>query len=65
MNAPGLPSTRWRKSTHSGAHEGDCVEIAMLNDHIGIRDSKSPGTGHLVLTRQSFATLLSHLAGRA
>jgi hypothetical protein len=27
-------STTWRKSTHSGAQEGDCVEVAVTeSDH--------------------------------
>ncbi|MEU8347814.1 protein of unknown function [Actinomadura meyerae] len=51
----------WRKSTHSGGNEGNCVEIADLNSHIGIRDSKAPETEHLTLTRRDFAALLSHL----
>ncbi|MEV0663979.1 DUF397 domain-containing protein [Actinomadura luteofluorescens] len=57
-------SPRWRKSTHSGGDEGECVEVAELNDHIGVRDSKNPAAGHLVLTRQHFTSLLSHLASR-
>ncbi|MGH3239134.1 MAG: DUF397 domain-containing protein, partial [Spirillospora sp.] len=55
---------RWRKSTHSGAHESDCIEIADLNERIAIRDSKSPHTGHLTLTRQDFAALLTHLTSK-
>ncbi|TDD79817.1 DUF397 domain-containing protein [Actinomadura rubrisoli] len=62
MNTPEPPQTRWRKSTHSGANEGECVEIADLNGHIGIRDSKTPHSGHLTLTRRNFTTLLTHLA---
>lgn len=64
MNTSEPTQARWRKSTHSGAHENDCVEIADLNDHIGIRDSKNPTTGHLTLTRQNFTTLLTHLASQ-
>ncbi|TDD32103.1 DUF397 domain-containing protein [Actinomadura sp. KC06] len=54
----------WRKSTHSGANEGNCVELANLNGHIAIRDSKSPHTGHLALTHQTFAALLTHLTSK-
>ncbi|MFI0370988.1 DUF397 domain-containing protein [Actinomadura sp. 1N219] len=60
MKAP----PRWRKSTHSGGDEGNCVEIADLNDHIAIRDSKEPAAGHLALTRQNFAALLTHLTSK-
>ncbi|TDB86682.1 DUF397 domain-containing protein [Actinomadura sp. KC216] len=61
MNTPELTQSTWRKSNHSGGHEGNCIEVADLNGHIGIRDSKSPHTGHLALSRQDFATLLTRL----
>ncbi|MFI0485040.1 DUF397 domain-containing protein [Actinomadura sp. 9N215] len=64
MSTPEAPQTHWRKSTHSGAVENECVEIADLNDHIAIRDSKNPDTGHLTLTRQSFGALLTHLTSQ-
>ncbi|MFI0370989.1 DUF397 domain-containing protein [Actinomadura sp. 1N219] len=64
MNAPKPPQAHWRKSTYSGAHENECVEVADLNDRIAIRDSKAPHTGHLALTRQDFATLLTHLTSK-
>ena len=57
-------STRWRKSTHSGGNEGECVELAEIDGHIGIRDSKNPASGHLTLTRQRFTSLLAHLASQ-
>ena len=53
--------TRWRKSTHSGGDEGECVEVADLNGHVGVRDSKNPDAGHLTLTRRDFADLLARL----
>lgn len=65
MNTPELSQVCWRKSTYSGAHENDCVEVADLNGHIGVRDSKNPDAGHLTLTRRGFADLLSHLASRS
>ncbi|WP_412519134.1 DUF397 domain-containing protein [Actinomadura madurae] len=57
MTAP----LHWHKSSHSGGNEGDCVEIANLNDHVGIRDSKDASAGHITLNRRDFATLLAHL----
>ncbi|WUI01918.1 DUF397 domain-containing protein [Spirillospora sp. NBC_00431] len=64
MNTPEPPEIRWRKSTHSGAHESDCVEVAEVDDRIAIRDSKAPHTGHLTLTRQSFTAFLTHLTSK-
>ncbi|WP_173095436.1 DUF397 domain-containing protein [Actinomadura verrucosospora] len=53
--------TRWRKSSHSGANEGNCVEIGDLDGRVGVRDSKNPAAGHLTLTRRDFADILAHL----
>ncbi|MEV4675443.1 MULTISPECIES: DUF397 domain-containing protein [Actinomadura] len=52
---------QWRKSSYSGSTstQSDCIEVADLGPEIGIRDSKAPGAGHLALSRQAFAGLLS------
>ncbi|WUH98181.1 DUF397 domain-containing protein [Spirillospora sp. NBC_00431] len=49
----------WRKSSHSGPEQGDCVEVADLTSGIGVRDSKNPDLGHLTLTPQAFGDLLA------
>ncbi|GAA0271522.1 hypothetical protein GCM10009527_079930 [Actinomadura nitritigenes] len=54
----------WRKSSHSGGNEGNCVEVADLNGHVGVRDSENPAAGHLTLTRRDFAALLADLGAR-
>lgn len=33
---------RWRKATRS-ANDGACVEVALVNGQIAVRDSKDPG----------------------
>ncbi|SFP17229.1 DUF397 domain-containing protein [Actinomadura madurae] len=54
--------TTWRKSSHSGAGGTDeCVELAVLPDAIGVRDSKAPQSGHVVLSREAFAALVAHV----
>lgn len=56
--------TLWRKSSHSGSGAAggqECVEVAGLSGGIGLRDSKAPNAGHLVLSSQAFATLITHL----
>ncbi|WP_019629837.1 DUF397 domain-containing protein [Actinomadura atramentaria] len=49
----------WRKSTRSNTRR-ECVEVAGASAAIGVRDSKSPQTGHLTLAPANFATLLTH-----
>jgi hypothetical protein len=51
----------WRKSSHSGSvsEQTDCVEVASLPSTVGIRDSKSPRTGHLAISTNDFAILLT------
>ncbi|MEW2353673.1 DUF397 domain-containing protein [Spirillospora sp. NPDC029432] len=42
MSTTDMSGTRWRKSSHSDHHGGDCVEIADLDPTIAVRDSKDP-----------------------
>ncbi|TDC70084.1 DUF397 domain-containing protein [Actinomadura sp. GC306] len=51
----------WRKSSRSNASGNECVEVAALPDGYGLRDSKAPETGHLTLTTEDFAQLLTHI----
>ncbi|GAA2129086.1 DUF397 domain-containing protein [Actinomadura napierensis] len=64
MNTLGPSQAHWRKSSHSGGDEGECVEIGDLDGHIGVRDSKDPAAGHLTLTHRDFAALLADLVAR-
>lgn len=47
----------WRKSSFS-AHDSNCVEIAVGGEVAGVRDSKSPGAGHLALDPAAYQALL-------
>jgi hypothetical protein len=38
----------WRKSSYS-AENGACVEVAVTDPGVGVRDSKNTGAGHLTL----------------
>ncbi|WP_084550218.1 DUF397 domain-containing protein [Actinomadura rifamycini] len=51
----------WRKSRQSGSQGDACVEVAALPDGVGVRDSKDPGGGYLVLGRVAFRNLLDGL----
>ncbi|PKW09236.1 protein of unknown function [Streptomyces sp. 1222.5] len=39
---PGLARAQWRRSSYSGSNGGECVEVADLDPHIAVRDSKTP-----------------------
>ncbi|MEU8801530.1 DUF397 domain-containing protein [Spirillospora sp. NPDC048819] len=55
-----MTSPEWRKSSRStSGTTGDCVEVAALRKGVGVRDSKAPGAGHLVLSGQGFAELVA------
>lgn len=52
----------WRKSSWSGGvNDQACVEVARLPGGVGVRDSKNPGAGHLVVTRDAFTDLLARV----
>jgi hypothetical protein len=44
---------RWRKASHS-ANDGACVEVAVVNGRIAVRDSKDPGGRQLRYPMQSW-----------
>ncbi|MFG2006094.1 DUF397 domain-containing protein [Spirillospora sp. NPDC048911] len=54
--------TEWRKSSYSGGIDNsDCVELARFGHVIGLRDSKAPDAGHLVLPLETFAELVTRV----
>ncbi|MEV5573118.1 DUF397 domain-containing protein [Spirillospora sp. NPDC052269] len=52
---------RWRTSSYSeGSVNGACVELGSLKPGmVGVRDSKVPAAGHLVLSTVELALLLN------
>lgn len=53
----------WRKASRSGNGGGECVEVGTASDGSaqGIRDSKRPHDGHLVVTAATFGELLASI----
>ncbi len=37
---PNLTGPQWRKSSYSNGNGGDCVEVADVDSHRAVRDSK-------------------------
>ncbi|MGH3859991.1 DUF397 domain-containing protein [Actinokineospora sp.] len=56
-----LDHARWRKSSWSGS-EGEtteCVEVAFVPGTVGVRDSKKPGAGALILPEYAWRSALA------
>jgi hypothetical protein len=52
----------WRKSSHSGTQQGDCVEVADLGSGLmGLRDSKHPDLPHLAVTSAALSALVARI----
>ncbi len=49
---------RWRKASRS-ANDGACVEVALLNGQIVVRDSRNPGGSWLRYSAQSWHDFIS------
>lgn len=55
-----IPEHLWFKSSRS-VKENQCVEVAMPNHGVGIRDSKNPDDGHLLLSPHAWAAFINNL----
>jgi hypothetical protein len=65
MSTVDLLNVAWRKSSRSGqGGNGNCVEVAFAGPVVGVRDSKSPATGALVVPASGWTGFLRGLAGR-
>ncbi|GGP85704.1 DUF397 domain-containing protein [Saccharothrix coeruleofusca] len=55
---------RWRKSTRSGNSAGECLELALVvGGGLAVRDSKSPGTGVVVVGERARLMFLETVKG--
>jgi uncharacterized protein DUF397 len=50
---------RFRKSSFSGSAGGNCVEVALSNAGLGVRDSKNP-IGPVIAVRTEQGTAFLH-----
>lgn len=59
MPSPDASGARWRRSSRTDNGNGNCVELAMLDEHTAIRDSKNPQGGTLRLSAAGWHGLLT------
>ncbi|MDV6010894.1 DUF397 domain-containing protein [Haloechinothrix sp. LS1_15] len=60
MSAAGVTTARWRKSGYS-SDSLSCVEVALSERVVGVRDSKAPGNGTLVVPTGAWRGFLDAL----
>jgi hypothetical protein len=58
-----LTRAQWRKTRYSG-NSGNCVEVAILDNGVAVRDSKDPDGPVLMLTHGSWRTFLRGMKRR-
>ncbi|KOX23397.1 DUF397 domain-containing protein [Nocardiopsis sp. NRRL B-16309] len=51
----------WRKSSYSGGHGGECVEIADIPGGAAVRDTQNRRLGHLTFENAEWTGLLTAL----
>ncbi|MEO3809294.1 DUF397 domain-containing protein [Sphaerisporangium sp. B11E5] len=56
-----MEELNWKKSSHSSANGGNCVEVAVIPAKVAIRDSKDPSKGHLTVSAPEFNTFIATL----
>ena len=59
-NAP-RPVIPWRRSRRS-VDNGNCVEVAIIENRVAIRDSKRPEDGHLTVIGTDWATVIGQIS---
>lgn len=53
--------TAWFKSSHSGAGNDSCVEVAMLPGRVGVRDSVDPDGPKLAFSPAEWRALTARI----
>lgn len=50
MDIPDHAHAAWRKSSYSGGNGASCVEVAVLDGAVAVRNTNQPDAGTLVFT---------------
>ncbi|MGW4773051.1 DUF397 domain-containing protein [Nocardia sp. NPDC004278] len=57
-----VSGAKWFKSSRSGGGK-DCIEVAFIEGHVGVRDSKNPGGPALVFTPSEWDAFTAGVSG--
>ena len=60
MGTPDLSGPVWRTSRHSNP-ESECVEVAVVPGHVGVRDSKDRSGSALLIPPSSWRAFVGDL----
>lgn len=62
--APDIPpATTWYKSSYSSGETGTCVEVASLDEAIGVRDSKDLSQTPFTVEKATWNTFANWVTG--
>lgn len=64
MTNPNLTDVVWRKSTHSDANGGACIEVADLSGRVAVRDSKDRNGPVLSFTAPDWQRFINSVKAR-
>ncbi|OMI41152.1 DUF397 domain-containing protein [Streptomyces sparsogenes] len=53
----------WFKSSYSGDEGGECIEVAVTDHIVRVRDSKDVTRPHLAVGRADWARFVRYVAG--
>jgi hypothetical protein len=59
MSISELKVARWRKSSHSAFDNDDCVDVAVGNSVVGVRDTKDRDGLTLIFSCMTWSTFLA------
>ncbi|AJP04313.1 toxin-antitoxin system, toxin component [Streptomyces cyaneogriseus subsp. noncyanogenus] len=56
------PELAWFKSSYSGSSGDDCVEVAVAEQAVHVRDSKDVARPHFAVARQEWSRFIGFVA---
>lgn len=63
--SPALPVDGWRTARRCGPNGGNCVEVNVTPDAVGVRDSKPTNRPVLMFDRAAWRSFVSAATSRA